>query len=299
MEDEPRKTAADFDPQVLGLYDRYVHGLMDRRAFLGAAGRLVGATAAVGLLAALTPRFAEAQQVAADDPRLRTSRESFDSPDGSGTGKGYFAAPIQSADTAPRVLVIHENRGLNPHIEDVTRRMALAGYAAFAPDALSPLGGYPGDEDAARTLFGKLDQAKLRADFEAAARWLMARRAGQGKFGAVGFCWGGAMVNHLATRLPELAAGVPFYGVAPDLDAVPKIRAELLVVLAADDERVNATWPAYRQALEAAQVRHSLYQPEGTVHGFHNDTTPRYDQAAAREAWTRTLALFERQLRSA
>ena len=299
MEDEARKTAADFDPQVLGLYDRYVHGLMDRRAFLGAVGSLLGTAAAAGVLAALTPRFAQAQQVAADDPRLHATREDFDSPSGHGKVQGYLVAPAKGAGSAPRVLVIHENRGLNPHIEDVTRRMALAGFVAFAPDALSPLGGYPGEEDAARALFGQLDQAKSRADFEAAAHWLLARPGGKGKFGAVGFCWGGAMVNHLATRMPQLAAGVPFYGVAPELDQVPGIRAELLVVLAADDERVNATWPGYRQALDAAKVRYSLYQPEGTVHGFHNDTTPRYDQAAAREAWTRTLALFERQLRSA
>ena len=197
----------------------------------------------------------------------------------------------------PLVLVAHENRGLNPHIEDVARRLALAGYIAFAPDALHPLGGYPGDEDQARALFATLDQDRTRQDFLAAVDHLAAVPGGNGRLGAVGFCWGGAMVNFLATRVPALRAAVPFYGGPAPLDAVDAIRAELLVVLASDDPRVNATWPGYRDALDAAGVTWALYQPEDTLHGFHNDTTPRHAPAPAREAWARTLALFERTLR--
>lgn len=287
----------DFHPEVLRLFDQFVHGVIDRRAFLAGAGRYAtGAAGAAGLLAALSPQFAAAQQVAADDPRLRTEYREFDSPQGHGKGRGYLAQPAQAAGPLPSVLVVHENRGLNPHIEDVARRLALAGYRAFAPDALFTLGGYPGDEDSARALFPQLDQAKCREDFLAAARWLLALEGGNGKLGATGFCYGGAIVNLMATRLPELAAAAPYYGGAAPLEGVPDIRAELLVVLAADDERVNATWPPYEAALTAAGTRFTLFQPEGTLHGFHNDTTPRYSEAAAREAWSRTLALFERSL---
>jgi carboxymethylenebutenolidase len=194
------------------------------------------------------------------------------------------------------VLVVHENRGLNPHIEDVARRFALEGYVAFAPDALFTLGGYPGDEDAARALFGKLDVGKTRADFLAASEWLCRVDGGDGRWAATGYCWGGGIVNWLATQRPDLAAAAPFYGQAPPLEDVAKIRAELLVVLAAEDERINAGWPAYRAALDAAGTCYSVFQPAGTQHGFHNDTTPRYDAAAAKEAWTRTLALFARTL---
>jgi carboxymethylenebutenolidase len=195
------------------------------------------------------------------------------------------------------VLVAHENRGLNPHIEDVARRFALEGFVALAPDALFPLGGYPGDEDPARAAFAKLDPAKTREDFLAAADWLRALDGGDAGVGAVGFCWGGATTNFLATRLPWLAAAAPFYGSAPPVEDVPKIRAELLVVLAENDERVNATWPAYADALKAAGKTYALYQPAGTQHGFHNDTTPRYDADAAAEAWARTVALFRRTLK--
>lgn len=296
----PRKTAADFDPEVMRLFDRYVHGLIDRRGFLlGASRYAVGATTAAGLLAALSPQFAAAQQVAPEDKRLKAEYVEFPSPDGYGTGRGYLVRPARMRKPLPLALVIHENRGLNPHIEDVTRRLALERYIAFAPDALFPLGGYPGDEDQARAAFGKLDQAKCRQDFIAAARWLLARKGGNGRLGAVGFCYGGGMVNYLATQLPELRAGAPFYGSGAPPEDAPKIRAELLVVLAADDARINNAWPAYEAALTQAGVRYSLYQPADTLHGFHNDTTPRYNEAAAREAWKRTLTLFERTLRNA
>ena len=298
MSDKPRATAHDFDPEVLRLFDQYVHGLIDRRGFLtGAARFAVGAAGAAGLLAALSPQFAAAQQIKPDDARLSTKYLEFDSPKGNGKGRGYLAKPAKAKGALPLVLVIHENRGLNPHIEDIARRFALEGFIAFAPDALFPLGGYPGDEDAARTEFAKLDQAKTRQDLLAAAAMLGKVEGGNGRMGVVGFCWGGGMSNFLATQLPGLRAAAPFYGPAPDLADVPKIKAEMLIVLAENDERVNATWPDYEKALKAAGAKYALYQPKGTQHGFNNDTTPRYDEAAAKEAWQRTVALFDRQLR--
>ena len=300
MPNPPRAKASDFDPEVLQLFDKYVHGVIDRRAFLvGAARFAVGAATAGSLLAALSPRFAEAQQVKPDDPRLATKFVEFASPQGYGTGHGYLATPAKPGGPLPLVLVVHENRGLNPHIEDIARRLALEGFMAFAPDALFPLGGYPGDEDAARERFAKLDQAKTHEDFLAAADALGKMEGGNGRMGVVGFCYGGGMANFLATRLPQLAAAAPFYGTAPALEDVPKIKAELLVVLAANDERVNATWPPYEAALKQAGVRYTLFQPPGTMHGFNNDTTPRYDEAAATEAWRRTVALFKRTLQAA
>lgn len=296
-----RKTAQDFDPAVMRLFDQYVHGLIDRRGFLkGTSGLAISTAAATGLLAALTPDFAAAQQVRPDDARLTARFVEFDSPAGYGKGRGYLVRPAD-ADTAqplPRVLVVHENRGLNPHIEDIARRLALAGYLAFAPDALFPLGGYPGDEDAARTLFQQLDQARTREDMVAAAGFLAGAEGGEGKLGVIGFCYGGAIANFLATRLPGLKAAVPFYGSGAPLADVGRIQAELLVVLAADDERVNAGWPAYEAALKAAGVTHRMIQPPGTLHGFNNDTTPRYNEAAAAVAWGEALALFERTLRA-
>lgn len=297
MTADSRAGARDFDPQVLIAFDAYVHGELDRRGFLRRVGQLVGAAAAAGVLAALTPRFAQARQVAEDDDRLVARHVEFPSPRGHGGGRGYLARPAAAEGPLPAVLVAHENRGLNPHIEDVARRLALAGHLAFAPDALFPAGGYPGDEDQARTLFADLDQARTREDFLAALDHLSAQPEGNGRLGAVGFCWGGAMVNFLATRVPALRAVVPFYGGPAPLEAVDAIRAELLVVLASDDPRVNAAWPGYREALDAAGITWSLYQPEDTLHGFHNDTTPRYAPEPAREAWARTLALFERTLR--
>src|SRR5688572_20336992 len=291
MTDDRRLTTDDFAPEVLALFDQYVHGLIDRRGFLKGAARFAGTVGAVGLLAALSPRFAAAQQVKPDDPRLVAQRAPFDSPEGYGKGMGYLVRPAKAKGRLPKVLVIHENRGLNPHIEDVARRFALEGYIAFAPDALHPLGGYPGDEDSARAAFGKLDQEKTREDFLAAASYLMKVKGGNGKLGATGFCWGGGMANFLATKLPGLAAAAPFYGMAAPIESVPAIRAELLVVLAASDERINAAWPEYKAALEKAGVKFELFQPADTVHGFHNDTTPRYHEAAAREAWKKTVAL--------
>jgi carboxymethylenebutenolidase len=296
----PDRSAKDFDPEVLQLFDQYVHGAIDRRGFLiGAARFAVGASTAAGLLAALSPQFAAAQEVAGDDPRLVATYVEFPSPQGYGTARGYLVKPAKIRKPLPVVLVVHENRGLNPHIEDVTRRLALEDFIAFAPDALFPLGGYPGNEDDARTLFGKLDQAKTRQDFIAAANMLRNIEHGNGRLGVVGFCYGGGMANFLATRLPWLDAAAPFYGSAAPLEDVPKIEAELLVVLADNDERVNAGWPAYETALKAADVRYTLLRPPGTQHGFNNNTTPRYDADAARDAWKRTLKLFERTLRKA
>ena len=298
MSDTPRPTARDFDPQVLRLFDQYVHGDIDRRGFLSGTARIAGGMAAAsGLLAMLAPQFAAAQQVRPDDARIATSHLDFDSPDGYGKARGYLARPAKAEGKLPVVLVIHENRGLNPHIEDVARRFALANYIAFAPDALFPLGGYPGDEDKARSEFAKLDQAKSKQDFLAAARTAKKLDGGNGRLGVVGFCWGGGMSHWLATQVNDLDAAAPYYGPAPAPEEAKKVKADLLVVLAATDERVNATWPPYEAALKAAKVDYAVYQPAGTQHGFHNDTTPRYDAAAAQEAWKRTLALFERTLR--
>jgi carboxymethylenebutenolidase len=275
-----------------------VHGLIDRRGFLqGASALAFSASAAVGLLASLSPRFAEARQVATDDPRIDARHVEFDSPEGYGKGRGYLVRPAAADGPLPTVIVIHENRGLNPHIEDVTRRLALEGYLAFAPDALFPLGGYPGDEDSARALFQQLDQARTREDMLAAAAFLASVEGGNGRMGAIGFCYGGAITNFLATRLPGLRAAIPFYGSGAPLPDVPAIQAELLVVLASDDERVNAGWPAYEAALKAAGKTYTLLQPADTLHGFHNDTTPRYAPEAAKQAWEASLALFGRTLK--
>ncbi len=299
MPDQPRLTARDFDPEVLRLFDLYVHGDIDRRGFLTGAARVAGSVAAAsGLLALLVPQFAAAQQVKPDDPRIVTSRVDFDSPQGYGKARGYLAKPAKAVGALPVVLVIHENRGLNPHIEDVARRFALENFIAFAPDALFPLGGYPGDENAARAAFAKLDQAKAKQDFLAAARFARGLDGGNGRLGVTGFCWGGGMTHWLATQLPDLDVAAPFYGPAPAPEEASKVKAELLVVLADNDERVNSTWPPYEAALKAAKVKYSVYRPEGTEHGFHNDTTPRYDADAAKEAWKRTLALFGRTLRA-
>src|SRR5689334_8639321 len=249
------------------------------------------------LLDQLSPKFAEAQQVPRDDARLAAEYVEFDSPAGYGKARGYLAKPNNPSGKLPAILVIHENRGLNPHIEDVARRFALENFVAFAPDALFPLGGYPGDEDKARELFPKLDQNKTREDFVAAYGFLKSRPETTGKVGAVGFCYGGGMVNYLATRLSDLAAGVAFYGSAPDLAEVPKIKAPLMIQSAEVDDRINASWPAYEEALKAAHVRYERFLYPGTQHGFNNDTTPRYDAVAARQAWERTLAFFNEYVR--
>ena len=293
-----RKTAHDFDQDLLILFDAYVHGIIDRRSFLDQAKKFaVGGVTAAMLLDQLSPKFVEAQQVPRDDARLAAEYVEYDSPNGYGKMRGYLATPAKASGKLPAILVIHENRGLNPHIEDVARRFALENFVAFAPDALFPLGGYPGDEDKARELFPKLDQAKTREDFVAAVKFLEKRPETTGKVGAVGFCYGGGMVNYLATRLPELAAGVAFYGSAPNLEDVPKIKAPLLINSAQTGERINASWPGYEAALKAAGVRYERFLYPGTQHGFHNDTTPRYDAAAAKLAWQRTVDFFNKYVR--
>ena len=292
------KKAEDFDPDLLILFDAYVHGAIDRRGFLDRAGRFaVGGMTAAMLLDALNPRFAEAQQVPKDDPRLKAESLEYPSPEGSGKMRGYLVRSAKATGKLPGVLVVHENRGLNPHIEDIARRLALDDFMAFAPDALFPLGGYPGDEDKAREVFPKLDQAKTREDFVAAAGWLKGRADCTGKIGVVGFCYGGSIANMLATRLPDLGAAVPFYGSQPKAEDVPKIKAPLLIHYAEKDDRVNAGWPAYEAALKAANVPHQAHIYPGTQHGFNNDTTPRYDKAAATLAWQRTVEFFNKNLR--
>ena len=293
-----RKTAHDFDQELLILFDAYVHGAIDRRGFLDKAAKYaVGGVTAAMLLDQLSPKFLEAQVIKPEDRRVKVQSLEYPSAKGNGKMRGYFAQPAKGAGKLPAILVIHENRGLNPHIEDIARRLAVDNFVAFAPDALFPLGGYPGDEDKARELFQKLDQTKTREDFVAAAEWLKARPETTGKIGAVGFCYGGGIVNFLATRVPDLAAGVAFYGSAPNLDDVPKIKAAMLIQSAEVDERINASWPDYEKALKAATVKYERYQYPGTQHGFNNDTTPRYDAAAATLAWERTLAHFNKNLR--
>jgi carboxymethylenebutenolidase len=297
---KPTLRATDFAPEVLRLFDKYVHGALDRRGFLDRAAKFAaaGGVSAAALLEALSPKFAEAQQVAPADPRIKIETRTFDSPQGYGKGRGYLARPAAAGAALPVVLVVHENRGLNPHIEDVARRLALDDFIAYAPDALFPLGGYPGDEDRARDLFGRLDQAKTRADFRAAAAFAQGVAGGNGKLGAVGFCYGGGIVNMLATQLPDLGAAVPFYGAPPPLERVAAIKAPLLLFFAGEDERLNALWPPYAAALKAAHVRFEATTYPGVQHGFNNDTTPRYDAVAAKQAWDRTLALFNRTLRA-
>ncbi|KRC01038.1 carboxymethylenebutenolidase [Hydrogenophaga sp. Root209] len=292
-----RLTAADFDQELLILFDAYVHGDLDRRGFLDRASKFaVGGMTAAGLLAALSPNFAAAQMVPKDDARLKTEMVDVPSPAGHGTVKAYVAKPANATGRLPSVLVIHENRGLNPHIEDITRRLALDGYLALAPDALTPLGGYPGDEDKARTLFATLDQAKTGQDMLAAAATLKARADSNGRVGVVGFCYGGGIAHMLATQIPDLAAVVPFYGNHPPVADAAKVKAPLLIHFAAVDERINATWPAYEAALKAAGVRYTAHQYPGTQHGFNNDTTPRFDAPAAKLAWDRTMAFFKQNL---
>ena len=292
-----RKTSADFDQELLNLFDKYVHGDIDRRGFLERAARYaVGGMTASMLLDALSPKFAEAQQIPKDDARLKASTVEFSSPKGQGKMRGYLVRPAKASGKLPGVLVVHENRGLNPHIEDIARRIALDGFMAFAPDALAPLGGYPGDEDKARELFGKLDLEKVGEDFVAAAEWLKSRPDCTGKIGVVGFCVGGGIANMLATRLPDLSAAVPFYGAQPKAEEVAKIKAPLLIHYAEHDDRIDAGIPAFEAALKANHVRYQLFTYPGTQHGFNNDTTPRYDKAAAQLAWQRTIDFLKKNL---
>ncbi len=294
-----RKTAKDFHPETLRLFDRYVHGDISRRDFLtGTAKFAVAGVTALSILEALTPNYALGQQVKPDDKALSASFVEFPSPNGNGTVRGYLVKPAKATGPLPVVLVVHENRGLNPHIEDVARRFAKAGFIALAPDALFTLGGYPGDEDKARELFGKLDQSKTRQDFIESVTYLQKLEGGNGKVGVVGFCYGGGIANFLATEVPTLAAAVSFYGRQGELAKVTQIKAPLLIHYASNDERVNAGANAYDEALKAAGKTAQSFTYPDTQHGFHNDTTPRYDQAAAELAWQRTVAFFQQHLKS-
>lgn len=292
-----RKNANDFSQELLNLFDQYVHGIIDRRAFLRNAAKLaVGGASAAALLDALSPRFAEAEQVPRDDKRLHAEYVEYDSSQGYGKIRAYLVKSAQARGKLPAVLVVHENRGLNPHIEDICRRLALDGFLALAPDALTPLGGYPGDEDKARAEFAKLDQTKTQEDFIAAAAYLKRRPEGTGKVAVIGFCFGGGIANMLATRVPDLAAAVPFYGMQPKAEDVAGIRAPLLIHYADNDDRINAGIAAYEQALKANKVRYQIFRYSGTQHGFNNDTTPRYDATAAALAWQRTIDFLKRNV---
>jgi carboxymethylenebutenolidase len=294
-----RKKASDYPQELLNLFDKYVHGEVDRRDFLeGAKKFAVGGMTAMAIFESLRPNYAWAQQVKKDDTRIKTEYITVPSPQGNGSIKGYFVQPAKAAGKLPGVLVIHENRGLNPYIEDVARRLGTENFLAFAPDGLTSVGGYPGDDEKGGAMFQKVDRAKMAEDFVAAAQWLKARPDCSGKIGAVGFCFGGGIANMLAVRLGgDLAAAVPFYGAAPPAADVPKIKAAVLVHHGAMDTRLVQGWPAYEEALKANNVTHSGHVYEGAQHGFHNDTTPRYDEKNAKLAWERTLAHFNKYLR--
>jgi carboxymethylenebutenolidase len=303
-----RKRASDFDPDLLRLFHRYVHGGINRREFLdGAAKFAVGTLTVSAIWDTLKPNYALAQQVAKDDKSIRAEYITYSSPKGNasdGSMRGLLARPA-SGDKFPVVVVIHENRGLNPYIEDVVRRLAVAGFMALGPDALWPLGGYPSvdkygadADDQARAMQAKLDRAKITEDFIAAGEFLLKHPQSTGKLGAVGFCFGGGMVNTLAVRMPQLAAGVPFYGAAPAVEDVPKIKAALLLQFAEEDPNINKRWPEYETALKATGVRYEAHIYPKTNHGFHNDTTPRFDEAAAKLAWQRTIDHFNRYLKA-
>lgn len=293
-----RKRASDFHPYILEIFDSYVHGKLTKREFIREAGK-VAAAGVTGLmiLKQLQPDYAMAQQVAPTDPAIVTSRVTIPSPDGSGSINALMAKPAGAKGRLPAVLVIHENRGLNPYIEDVVRRLAKAGYLALGPDGLSSVGGYPGDDDKGRELQTKLDPAKLLEDFFTSFEYLRDHKDCTGKVGAVGFCYGGGVCNALAVAYPEMAASVPYYGRQPKASEVPAIRAPLLVQYAEVDERINAGWLPYQAALIWNQKRFQVHFYPGTQHGFHNDSTPRYDKAAAELSWARTLEFFGKNLR--
>jgi carboxymethylenebutenolidase len=294
-----RKKASDFPQELLDLFHRYVHGDIDRRGFLDGAGKFaVGGLTAAGILDLLKPNYAWAQQVAKDDTRIRTESVTVPSPQGNGSIKGYLVRPANTTAKFPAVIVIHENRGLNPYIEDVARRLGTANFMALAPDGLTSLGGYPGDDTKGGQMFGQVDRGKMLEDFVAAANWLKSRPDCTGRLGAVGFCFGGGIANTLAVRIPDLAAAVPFYGAVPPAQDIPKIKAAILVHHGEMDTNLAATWPAYDAALTAAKVPHEGYIYAGAQHGFHNDTTPRYDEAAAKLAWQRTLAWLNKYVRT-
>jgi len=291
-----RKKASDYPQELLNLFDKYVHGDIERRDFLeGAQKFAVGGVTATMLYESLKPNYAWAQQVPKDDSRIKSEYVTVDSPNGNGVIKGYFSRPAKAAGKLPTVLVVHENRGLNPYIEDVARRFATLNFIAFAPDGLTSVGGYPGDDEKGGKLFGTVDRAKMTV---ASAKWLKARPDGNGKVGSVGFCFGGGVSNTLAVRMgTDLAAAVPFYGGQPKAEDVPKITAPLLLHYGSLDTRLNAGWPPYEEALKANKKTYTGYVYEGANHGFHNDTTPRYDEAAAKLAWSRTVEFFNKYLR--
>ena len=288
-------TQADIDRRVFALYDEYCHGRIDRRAFLARSSALVAG--GLAMAEALLPRYARAQTISFTDPRIKASYVAYPSPGGnSGTMRGYLVQP-SGRGPFPAVLVIHENRGLNPYIEDVARRLAAEGFLALAPDGLAPLGGYPGNDDDGREMQARLDQPKLRVDMLNGARFVKAHPLSTGRLGVTGFCWGGGTTNWLAATLgDDVQAAVPYYGAAAATGSVAAIRAALLIHYAQDDERINAMWPEFEAALKAAGTRHEMHVYAGTQHGFHNNSTPRFQEAAARLSWDRTLAFFRRHL---
>jgi carboxymethylenebutenolidase len=293
-----RKKASDYPQELLDLFHEYQHGEINRRTFLDRAGKFaVGGLTVAAIFEGLAPNYAWAQQVPKEDPRITTSYETVQSPQGNGSIKGYFARPAKPSGKLPTVLVIHENRGLNPYIEDVARRFAVANFVAYAPDGLTSVGGFPGNDEQGAVKFREVNGPKMLEDFVASAAWLKARPESNGKIGAVGFCFGGGIVNQLAVRLPDLGAGAPFYGRQAGADDVPKIKAPLMLHYAGNDQGVNAGIPAYEAALKANNKKYEVFVYEGTQHGFHNDTTPRYDEAAAKLAWSRTIDFFNKNLR--
>lgn len=294
-----RNKASDYPQELLDLFDLYVHGELDRRGFFERAKKFATGTVTVAALwESLRPNYAWAEQIPKDDSRLKTEYLTVPSPEGNGNIRGYFAHPAKATGKLPGVLVVHENRGLNPYIEDVARRLGTENFIAFAPDGLTSVGGYPGDDEKGGQAFQKVDRQKMLQDFLAAARWLKRRPDCTGKIGVVGFCFGGGVANNLAAMMgDELAAAVAFYGAPPPLEEVPKIKAAVLVHHGAMDTRLVGGWPAYEAALKANGVRYAGYVYEGAQHGFHNDTTPRYDEAAAKLAWQRTLTVFNKNLR--
>ncbi|NNE80694.1 MAG: dienelactone hydrolase family protein [Silicimonas sp.] len=297
MDTGHRKQAKDFDQRILEIFDGYVHGKVSKRAFIRQAGQYAaaGVTGAM-ILEQLQPNYAWAQQVAPDDPDIETTEATYSSPEGHGEVSGLMAKPAGASGALPAVLVVHENRGLNPYIQDVVRRAAKAGYLAFGPDGLSPLGGYPGTDEEGREMQRSMDRVKLMNDFFAAFEFLRDHEGSTGKVGAVGFCYGGGVCNALAVAYPDLGASAPFYGRQPDAADVPSIEAPLMIHYAGLDDRINECWEAYSQALRANQKDFSVHFYPDVNHGFHNDTTPRYDEEAATLAWTRTLNFFEAHL---
>jgi carboxymethylenebutenolidase len=292
-----RMTAKDFSPELLELYDFYAHGKITKREFLDRAGRYtVGGLTAAALLGMMSPNYALAEQVSFNDPDIVAEYVTYPSPNGHGEVRGYLVRPAAVEGKLPAVVVVHENRGLNPYIEDVARRLAKAGFLALAPDGLTSVGGYPGNDEEGRALQAQVDPTRLMNDFFAAVEWLMAHEASTGRLGITGFCYGGGVANAAAVAYPELGGAVPFYGRQPDPADVAKIKAPLLIHYAELDERINAGWPAYEAALKAAGVRYEAFIYPGVNHGFHNDSTPRYDEAAANLAWDRTIAFFKANL---